>query len=212
MSFAAESWLQILEQSQSDPAGDSPANRYFRGGYDFPVQAQRVLRRYQTLTERYRDRFQIPDVAIARAPGRVNLIGEHTDYNGLPVFPMAVDRDIAAVFAPRSDRKVVIANTDPRFTERSFDIEESIPPYSTGDWGNYCKAAVQGLLDYYRQKHRQADGFRGFQAVLDGDIPLPCPVMSPWSWPTARSRPPRPQRPWTSTTAAQSSAAWPPGC
>jgi len=145
---------------------------------DLPANRTRVLERYHRMTEIHISRFEAGEVKIARAPGRVNLIGEHTDYNGLPVFPMAVDRDIAAVFSPRADRRIILANTDPGFTERSFEIQELIPAYSTGDWGNYCKAAVQGLLDFYRQKHRDSDRFCGFEATFDSDIPVAAGMSS----------------------------------
>jgi galactokinase len=49
---------------------------------------------------------------------------------------------MAALFSPRSDRKLVIANTEQSFSERIFDIQQSIPPFPAGDWGSYCKAAV----------------------------------------------------------------------
>jgi hypothetical protein len=52
----------------------------------------------------------------ARAPGRVNLIGEHTDYNGLPVLPMAIQRAVQFVFAAREDARVRLANADSRST------------------------------------------------------------------------------------------------
>ncbi len=171
MSIPIDQWLQLLKTVGADSTGESPINQYFQYSYDLPANRARVFERYQKLTETHISRFKAGEMNIARAPGRVNLIGEHTDYNGLPVFPLAVDRDIAAVFSPRKDRQIVIANTDPSFAERSFEIQESIPAYSTGDWGNYCKAAVQGLLDFFRQKHRGADRFCGFSATFDGDIP-----------------------------------------
>jgi N-acetylgalactosamine kinase len=162
----------------TEPNGSSRIGQYFHNGYDLPADWDRVRKRYQWMAENHLDRFNSPELSLARAPGRVNLIGEHTDYNGLPVFPMAVNRDMAAVFSPRSDRKVVVINPDPDFAERSFDIEQSIPPYPTGDWGNYCKAAVQGLLDYYVQRRRGAERFCGFEAIIDGDIPIAAGMSS----------------------------------
>jgi N-acetylgalactosamine kinase len=178
MSVKPQQLLKILRDSKHEPNGDSPIGPYFQDGYDFPADRDRVRSRYRGMVETHLERFRSPEIALARAPGRVNLIGEHTDYNGLPVFPMAVNRDMAAVFTPRSDRKVVIVNTAPDFCERSFDIGQSIPPYPTGDWGNYCKAAVQGLLDYYRENHRSTERFCGFEATIDGDIPIAAGMSS----------------------------------
>jgi N-acetylgalactosamine kinase len=178
MSIPVDQWLQLLNTVGSDPVKDNLLSKYFQSSYDLPANRTRVLARYHRMTETHNSRFEAGEVNIARAPGRVNLIGEHTDYNGLPVFPMAVDRDIAAVFSPRADRQIILANTDPSFPERSFEIQELIPAYSTGDWGNYCKAAVQGLLDFHRQKHRDADRFSGFEATFDGDIPVAAGMSS----------------------------------
>ena len=49
---------------------------------------------------------------IVRAPGRVNLIGEHTDYNDGFVLPMAIDRAVWIALAPRDDRRVVVYSLD----------------------------------------------------------------------------------------------------
>jgi len=85
-----------------------------------------------------------PAVA-ARAPGRVNLIGEHTDYNGLPVLPIAIDRDVLVVARRRSDDTVELSNADPAFPPRRYVLRGEIPPFPPGDWGNYHKAAAVGL-------------------------------------------------------------------
>ena len=99
-----------------------------------------------------------------RAPGRVNLIGEHTDYNGLAVFPMAIQRSIMTRVEPRTDGNVRISNTDPRFGPRGFPLSAEIPPEAPGDWSNYVRAAAQKLM----QMH---GSLRGVDALFSGDLP-----------------------------------------
>jgi galactokinase len=82
-------------------------------------------------------------LVLARAPGRVNLIGEHTDYNGLPVLPMAIDRAVWVAARPRHDGIVEAVNLDAAFAPRTFAWQSTIAPSASGDWANYLKAAVQ---------------------------------------------------------------------
>jgi len=102
---------------------------------------------------------------VARAPGRVNLIGEHTDYNGLPVMPMAIDRNVLIAGAARDDGRVHLRNSGP-FGERTYDLGENIAPFTGGDWGNYSKAAAQGL-----RRHIGASFVRGADLLVDGNVP-----------------------------------------
>lgn len=127
-----------------------------------------VIRRLKSLAHGFARRFRAEDVYFVRAPGRVNLIGEHTDYNGYPVMPMAVNRDILIAAAATGEPVVRLGNTEPAFPERQFSLEDEITPYETGDWGNYVKAAVQGLLPLVRQQSKKVNGF---SAVYDGNIP-----------------------------------------
>jgi N-acetylgalactosamine kinase len=105
---------------------------------------------------------------VVRAPGRVNLIGEHTDYNGYPVLPMAIDRDVVFLLSPRPDSTITLHNQNPLYAERKFSAELPLHPYGQGDWGNYVKAAVHGLLE---TGIVDAKKVVGFQAVVSGTIP-----------------------------------------
>jgi galactokinase len=104
-------------------------------------------------------------VRVARAPGRVNLIGEHTDYNGLPVLPMALDREIVLRFQPRADRRVILRNTDSRFPPIDFELGEEIAPETGGAWGNYVRAAGQALW-------REVGELRGIEGEISSTLPV----------------------------------------
>jgi N-acetylgalactosamine kinase len=109
----------------------------------------------------------------AHAPGRVNLIGEHTDYNGCPVLPMALERDFTAHFSSRDDGKIRFHNLDPLFPPRIFETAGEIKPYETGDWGNYCKAGVQAMTARAERAGGSGPGqrYRGMDVLLSGRIP-----------------------------------------
>ena len=70
----------------------------------------------------------------AIAPGRVNLIGEHTDYNGLPVLPIAIDRDIRIDFRVAGESMVRLDNASTRFAPFDFRLDRPIEaaPQGTG--------------------------------------------------------------------------------
>ena len=75
-----------------------------------------------------------PAAANFRAPGRVNLIGEHTDYNDGFVMPVAIGFATWAAVAPRTDRQLVVHSEN--FGETcEFDLDH--PPGSRGHWSDY---------------------------------------------------------------------------
>jgi N-acetylgalactosamine kinase len=113
-----------------------------------------------------------------RVPGRVNLIGEHTDYNGLPVMPMAIERQVRLLLAPRTDRRVEIYNTAKRYEPRSFTISPQIAPYATGDWGNYIKAGVQGIVTDALNRGKALSEISGFSALIESDLPAAAGLSS----------------------------------
>lgn len=75
-------------------------------------------------------------------PGRVNLIGEHIDYHGLPVLPIAIRRRIRVAFRARLDRQIR-ALSSPPYGLREFEWTPDLTPAAPGDWENYLRAAAQ---------------------------------------------------------------------
>ena len=85
----------------------------------------------QRLRERFEERFARPVELAVRAPGRVNLIGEHTDYNDGLVLPFAIDRDTVVVAATRDDDRVRVWS-ESQADEAIYVNDAQSQPYKTG--------------------------------------------------------------------------------
>jgi N-acetylgalactosamine kinase len=116
---------------------------------------------------------EAPEPRACRAPGRVNLIGEHVDYNGLPVLPMTLDREIRIAFAPRDDHRVRLRSAGDLFPASDFVNERALPSSPPGSWANYCKAAVEGLNTYFDEAE-----LKGMDLLVAGDIPIAAGLSS----------------------------------
>jgi galactokinase len=103
---------------------------------------------------------------LFRAPGRVNLIGEHTDYNDGFVLPMAIDRAMIVAGAARADRRVRIysVNIDEQAT---FDLDHPGAPRQ-GTWLDYVEGTAQSLRQLLKD---EAARLRGADLFLSSDIP-----------------------------------------
>ncbi len=129
----------------------------------------RAMQRITHALTAFRTHFgDCDNICIARAPGRVNMIGEHTDYNGFPVMPMAISSDVYIVATARDDSMVEAYNVDGSFPSVFFAIERKIPPFESGFWGNYIKSALQGLVDY----RNSVAAFHGMNMVVEGNVPV----------------------------------------
>ncbi|GAC1546436.1 MAG: galactokinase [Herpetosiphon sp.] len=110
----------------------------------------------------FADHYGTSAAFVGRAPGRVNLIGEHTDYNQGWVLPVAVDRDVAIAATPRTDRTLRIFAAAMR-EEHSFDLDN----LSRGEfhWSAYA-AGMASMLE--SSGHRLS----GADLALEGDVPM----------------------------------------
>ena len=117
------------------------------------------------ITQKFKETFGGPPTLIASAPGRVNLIGEHTDYNDGYVFPVAIDKYLNIAARKRPDRHVTLSALDVGDSwEFCLDTLRTIPPQAPA-WSHYL-IGVASLL--------QASGKKiaGIDAVITGDVPI----------------------------------------
>jgi len=111
------------------------------------LQAPGTFRRMDIdrLKRRFEQAYGRAPALVVRAPGRVNLIGEHTDYNDGFVLPIAIERQVAGCVAPRPDKIVNFASCQADRTA-SVDLGGPITP-GEPDWANYCLGVAAGLVD-----------------------------------------------------------------
>jgi galactokinase len=123
------------------------------------VEEDRVV----SLRSRFRELFGTEAAIVVRAPGRVNLIGGHTDYNDGYVLPVAIDRSVLLAASSRPDRRVIVHALD--FDQRAEFFLDDISPDAEHPWSNYQRG-VAWLL--------QSEGFTlpGLNVALTGDVPI----------------------------------------
>ena len=99
----------------------------------------------ETIRDQFEQHYGIHPRLIVRAPGRVNLIGEHTDYNDGFVFPAAIDRATYVAARPRDDGLVHVLAVD-LSDEDEFALDAPIEHSASHPWSNYIRGVVKGLL------------------------------------------------------------------
>lgn len=121
------------------------------------------MNRNDALASEFVRNFGHPPDLIVRAPGRVNLIGEHTDYNDGFVLPMAIDYDVRIAASVRSDRTVHLYSVDLDRRD-TFSLDGIRRAGDRPTWADY----VRGVADVL-----QCEGhiLRGFSAAISGNVP-----------------------------------------
>ncbi|MCP4376287.1 MAG: galactokinase, partial [bacterium] len=120
--------------------------------------------RIASLQKRFSELYASPATGVVSAPGRVNLIGEHTDYNDGFVLPIAIDRCTLAAFAPVDDRRVNMASLQQEGDDASFDLDAEIVKGSP-KWANYPKGVASGLVE-------KGIELAGMNILFDSDVPI----------------------------------------
>jgi len=122
-------------------------------------------------------RFGAQPTHVLRAPGRVNLIGEHTDYNDGFVMPMAIDRATWIALSPRDDRQVEIYSMD-HHEDVSFN---TYAPAKNKGWREYPKGVAWALAEH-------GYDLKGFNGTIVCDVPLGAGLSSSASFELAVAR------------------------
>lgn len=128
--------------------------------------------RMQRLSDVFKEEFGRFPLFFVKVPGRVNIIGEHIDYCGYPVLPMALKQDILIAAAITDDLKLQLRNVNKNYSKYDCVIKnfEEIKIDADGNgkpvWQNYVLCGVKGALEFLKNKYEH-----GLQLYIDGNIP-----------------------------------------
>jgi len=116
-----------------------------------------------TLESFFKSKYQLPPAIIVRSPGRVNIIGEHTDYNGGFVLPAAIDKAAYIAVSLRDDTQINLTALD--LNETYVTTVSDIKPAVEENWPNYILGAAAQFI-------KLGIPLPGFNAVLTSDVPM----------------------------------------
>ncbi|KAL0122457.1 hypothetical protein PUN28_007290 [Cardiocondyla obscurior] len=127
--------------------------------------------RLKTLAAHFTSKYNAKPSFFVRVPGRVNLIGEHVDYCGYSVCPMAIEQDILVAVALAKDNEIHLTNVDPKYEDFRCSFEtvgSCISDNETGPaWHKYFLCGVKGALEAIPPEAVTA----GIFATVWGNIP-----------------------------------------
>jgi galactokinase len=103
---------------------------------------------------------------VARAPGRIEFIGNHLDYNGGPVLGAAINRYVTVAIGPRSDEKIVLVSEAQSARVETVLAAAEIPLRGAAAWGNY----LLGMLKVMRDAGMSV--VNGFNIAVENDLPV----------------------------------------
>lgn len=118
----------------------------------------------ETTDALFAETFGYPATHTIQAPGRVNLIGEHTDYNDGFVLPCAIDYQTVISCKARDDRTVRVVAADYDNQHDEFSLDAPIVAHDSQQWSNY----VRGVVKHLQQRDAS---FGGADLVISGNVP-----------------------------------------
>lgn len=118
----------------------------------------------KNVTHIFEQQFGYQPDTLIQAPGRVNLIGEHTDYNDGFVLPCAIDYQTVICCHKRDDNLINVIAADYHNQHDQFSLDTVIEPHPNYQWANY----IRGVIKYLQQHHCH---FHGVDFVVSGNVP-----------------------------------------
>jgi len=172
--------LCIFFKDMSDPPSkkskqerDGPPPSYF-SLEELSGNSVTNLQRYKKLEEGFKQRYGSYPKYLCRAPGRVNIIGEHVDYSGFAVLPMAIEQDVAIASSPRTDGTIRFASLQSEtYHEYSCPSQGFAIDRESIKWYSYILCGVKGMSE-----ELNIGSPVGMDLLVEGNIPAAAGLSS----------------------------------
>ena len=164
--------LNLWSHVESKMADPKPSKRargdstpVYTSLQEFSQGSEGNSKRYEQLVVKFEEKYGSKPQFLARAPGRVNIIGEHIDYSGYAVLPMALEQDITVAWRPNNEGVINMANVDPvKYPDHSCPVKGFT--IDGHQWYQYFLCGYKGVLE-----HACIQNPVGFDLLMDGSIP-----------------------------------------
>ncbi|KRZ56086.1 N-acetylgalactosamine kinase [Trichinella nativa] len=143
------------------------------------MESTNDVSQFSELLRAFRDRYNCEAEYVVKSPGRMNIIGEHIDYSGYPVLPMAVNECIYAAFSVnQNSEEITVCNTDPKYEPFEALYSYFIISGKNLSWKDYFLTGVVAAMDHIEEYQYKASEdaevkltFKGFKAMISNKLP-----------------------------------------
>ncbi|KRZ07489.1 N-acetylgalactosamine kinase [Trichinella zimbabwensis] len=143
------------------------------------IDATNDISQFSALLQAFRNRYKCEPEYVVKSPGRINIIGEHIDYSGYPVLPMAINECIYAACSLKKDSETItISNIDPQYEEFEETLSHVIISCNDPCWKDYFLSGVQATVGHVFDSEEEEDAnatvkltLRGFNAMISSELP-----------------------------------------
>ncbi|CAH9114999.1 unnamed protein product [Cuscuta epithymum] len=144
--------------------------------YGAGSQSEEAEHRFSRLKSKFIEFYGHPPEIYARSPGRVNLIGEHIDYEGYSVLPMAIRQDTIVAIRKRSadepEKFLRIGNVSEKYAICTYPADpDQVIDLKNHKWGHYFICGYKGFYEYAKSKGIDVGVPVGLDVLIDGIVP-----------------------------------------
>lgn len=131
------------------------------------------------MSRRFKNYYDEKPAFYCRAPGRVNIIGEHIDYCGYSVLPAAIEQDFIMAYTPTDDEKITINNIDKDCYPSEIISTDPLQKFKEdAHWLNYFLCGYKAILALESPIKERVSKPRGMKILIDSNVPAAAGLSS----------------------------------